>query len=112
MRRMFLVVVFVLSLVGTIFGVGLSNSNPETVNLPGLPQFSREELKDFDGSDPSKPIYLGLDGLVYDVTPGKEFYQVGGPYHSLAGKDSSRQLHLFGGSIIKRKYQVIGTLKP
>lgn len=103
--------VFILSLVGTIFGVQLISSKPKA-DSSGLPQFSREQLLTFDGSDPQKPIYLALDGLVYDVTPGKEFYQTGGPYHYLAGKDSSDKLHLVGGSIIKRKYKIIGILKP
>lgn len=103
---------FVLTVFGTVLGIRLNESSPKPVYPSSLPQFSREELQTFDGSDPRKPIYLALDGLVYDVTPGKEFYQVGGAYHWLAGKDSSGPLHLVGGSTIKRKYQVIGTLKP
>ncbi len=74
-------------------------------------EYSLEELKKFDGTDPNLPILLALDGLVYDVTLGKDFYQPGGPYHDLAGKDSSVQLNLFGGRIIKSKYPVIGKLK-
>lgn len=110
MKRI-LLVVFVLTMLGTIFGIRLSEPSP--VSVPAnLPQLTREELKTFDGTDPNKPIYLALDGLVYDVTPGKEFYQVGGSYHDLAGKDSSGPLRIFGGSIIKKKYKVIGTLKP
>ncbi len=103
--------VFVLAMLGTVLGYQLNNSSPKVANSDKLPQFTREQLKVFDGTDPSKPIYLALDGLVYDVTPGKEFYQTGGAYHDLAGKDSSEPLHLVGGSIIKRKYRVIGTLK-
>lgn len=103
---------FVLAIFGTILGVQLSSLGPKAVYPAGLPQFSLEQLKAFDGSDPGKLIYLALDGLVYDVTPGRQFYQTGGPYHYLAGKDSSDKLHLVGGSIIKRKYKVIGILKP
>lgn len=73
--------------------------------------FTRDELKRYDGTNPMLPIYLALDGDVYDVTPGKEYYQVGGPYHSLAGKDSSIELHQAGGSIIKKKYKIIGKLE-
>jgi predicted heme/steroid binding protein len=71
--------------------------------------YTATELSQYIGIDPSKPILLALDGLVYDVTAGREFYQPGGSYHDLAGKDSSTELHLVGGDIIKRKYPVVGT---
>lgn len=75
-----------------------------------LPKFTKTELKKYNGTNPSLPIYLVLDGYVYDVTKGSEFYKVGGAYHYLAGKDSSFELHMVGGDIIKRKYPVIGRL--
>lgn len=102
---------FVLSVFGTILGIRIIGSNPAT-DASDLPKFTLEKLQTFDGTNPDKPIYLAMDGLVYDVTPGKEFYQTGGPYHDLAGKDASGPLHLVGGSIIKRKYKVIGKLLP
>ncbi len=78
----------------------------------GNQSFTPTKLAQFDGSDPAKPIYLGLDGLVYDVTTGKEYYDLQGRYHFLAGKDSSELLHLAGAGIIKVKYPVIGKLAP
>ena len=72
--------------------------------------FTAPELAKYNGADPKLPIYLALDGYIYDISKGREFYQVGGPYHDLAGKDSSKELHLVGGGIIKRKYQVVGML--
>lgn len=102
---------FVLSVFGTIFGLRMTTPAPAVTTSSILPQFTAEQLKEFDGSNPDKPIYLALDGFVYDVTEGKEFYQPGGAYHNLAGKDSSGPLHLVGGSIIKHKYKVIGALK-
>lgn len=48
------------------------------------------QLQAYDGSDPSKPIYVALDGIIYDVTPGARFYGPGGSYHVLAGKDAAR----------------------
>lgn len=72
--------------------------------------FTREELKKFDGTDSSLPIYLALDGLVYNVTVGREFYGPGGHYHYLAGKDYSWLLHIVGGDTIKKKYPVVGKL--
>ena len=75
-----------------------------------LKVFHESDLLPFDGSDSLKPIYIGLDGLVYDVTAGKSFYATGGSYHYLAGKDSSKDLDLIGGDIIKSKYPIVGKL--
>ena len=76
-----------------------------------LPTISLALLALHDGTDPNLPIYIGLDGYVYDVTPGKSFYIVGGSYHNLAGKDSSQALQFFGADIIKEKYHIIGVLR-
>lgn len=75
-----------------------------------LPVISQHELALHDGTDPSLPIYIGLDGYVYDVTAGATYYTPGGSYHDLAGKDSSQQLRFFGADIIKQKYPIIGTI--
>jgi len=48
------------------------------------------ELRAYDGSDPTKPIYLAVNGSIYDVTPGARFYGPGGSYHFFAGADGSR----------------------
>jgi predicted heme/steroid binding protein len=76
-----------------------------------LKEFTAEELSQFNGTDPQKPIYIGLNGYVYDVTAGKEYYVVDGTYHYLAGRDSSEELNQIGGDIIKRKYPIVGILK-
>lgn len=49
-----------------------------------------EELKAYDGSDPTKPIYLAINGTIYDVSNGRNFYGPGGSYHFFAGADASR----------------------
>ncbi|KAJ4481916.1 cytochrome b5-like heme/steroid binding domain-containing protein, partial [Lentinula aciculospora] len=51
--------------------------------------FTESELARYDGTDPDKPVYLAIDGDVYDVTKGKA-YQPGGPYHILTGVDAAR----------------------
>ncbi|XVF48241.1 hypothetical protein PTKIN_Ptkin03bG0174200 [Pterospermum kingtungense] len=51
-----------------------------------------QQLSQFNGSEPSKPIYLAINGRVYDVTAGKSFYGPGGDYALFAGKDASRAL--------------------
>lgn len=76
-----------------------------------LPTFTLEELSKYDGNDKSMPIYLALDGYVYDVSAGRDkFYAPGSPYHELVGKDSSILLHVVGSDIIKKKYKVVGVL--
>jgi len=52
--------------------------------------FSEMELAEFDGSTPGKPIYLAIDGDIYDVTEGAHAYGVGGKYHIFAGVDAAR----------------------
>lgn len=75
-----------------------------------LPVYRSEELRKFDGTDPNKPIYLGYEGKVYDVTAGAAYYAPEGSYHYLAGRDATVELHIAGGGIIKSKYPVIGRL--
>lgn len=75
------------------------------------PVVKEADLAAYNGDDPDKPIYIGFDGYVYDVSKGREFYQKGGSYHDLAGKDSTADLKLFGGNIIKKKYPIVGILK-
>ncbi|EPT03103.1 hypothetical protein FOMPIDRAFT_1116458 [Fomitopsis schrenkii] len=52
--------------------------------------FSERMLTTFDGSDDAKPVYLAIDGDVYDVSPSRLTYGPGGPYHMFAGKDAAR----------------------
>ncbi|KAJ3179450.1 hypothetical protein HDU85_004860 [Gaertneriomyces sp. JEL0708] len=53
---------------------------------------TEEELRAHDGSDPSKPIYLGINGKVYDVSSGKgpSYYGPGGGYSFFSGVDAAR----------------------
>ncbi|XP_009363414.1 probable steroid-binding protein 3 [Pyrus x bretschneideri] len=55
-------------------------------------EFTAQQLIQYNGTDPSKPIYVALKGRVFDVTDGKSFYGPGGPYEMFAGKDASRAL--------------------
>ena len=49
-----------------------------------------EELAAYDGTDPSKPIYLAINGTIYDVSKGARIYGPGGSYQYFAGCDASR----------------------
>ncbi|KIY43690.1 progesterone binding protein [Fistulina hepatica ATCC 64428] len=54
--------------------------------------FTLEELKPFDGSDPSRPIYVSIKGTVFDVTRKADVYGPGKSYGLFAGKDASKAL--------------------
>ncbi|CAA7263468.1 unnamed protein product [Cyclocybe aegerita] len=54
--------------------------------------FTTEELKQYDGSDPSKPIYVAIKGTIFDVTHKSDVYGAGKSYNIFAGKDGSRGL--------------------
>jgi predicted heme/steroid binding protein len=83
------------------------------VNVDKTVVYDRRELAKYDGSDASKPIYLALEGYVYDVTQGgADFYGEGQAYHYLAGKDASIPLQLFGSEIVKNKYHIVGIYRP
>lgn len=48
------------------------------------------QLRKYDGSDPDTPIYLALNGTIYDVTAGRRFYGAGGTYSHFSGCDATR----------------------
>ena len=48
------------------------------------------ELRQYDGSNPDKPIYLALNGTIYDVSASPQTYGPGGSYHFFAGRDAAR----------------------
>ncbi|KAI9594557.1 cytochrome b5-like heme/steroid binding domain-containing protein [Syncephalis fuscata] len=52
--------------------------------------FTEEELLKYTGQDPSLPIYIAINGEVYDVTEGSGYYGPGGGYHFFAGRDAAR----------------------
>jgi membrane-associated progesterone receptor component len=51
--------------------------------------FTLEELHSFNGAQDDQPIYIALNGKVYDVSSGRHFYGPGTSYHALAGHDAS-----------------------
>lgn len=54
--------------------------------------WSEEELRHFDGRDPDGPILLAVDGTVFNVYKGRNFYGKGGEYSIMAGRDATRLL--------------------
>ncbi|XP_010482575.1 PREDICTED: membrane steroid-binding protein 1-like [Camelina sativa] len=65
---------------------------------PPIPQpvqvgeITEDELKQYDGSDPQKPLLMAIKHQIYDVTQSRMFYGPGGPYALFAGRDASRAL--------------------
>ncbi|TPX44266.1 hypothetical protein SeMB42_g04391 [Synchytrium endobioticum] len=59
--------------------------------FPATRNFTLEELKQYDGTDPAKPIYLAILGKVYDVSNGRGYYaKPNGSYSMFAGTDAGR----------------------
>jgi predicted heme/steroid binding protein len=48
------------------------------------------QLALYDGSNPALPIYIGLNGTIYDVSASPHYYGPGGGYHHFAGVDATR----------------------
>ncbi|KAF8173953.1 cytochrome b5-like heme/steroid binding domain-containing protein [Mycena galopus ATCC 62051] len=65
--------------------------------------FTLEQLKEFDGSDASKPIYVSIKGTVFDVSAKADVYGPGRSYNIFAGKDGSKGL---GMSSLKEEHAV------
>lgn len=52
--------------------------------------FTEAGLAKFDGSDPTKPLYVAIDGIVYDVSSNRRTYGPGGSYGFMSGRDAAR----------------------
>jgi predicted heme/steroid binding protein len=63
---------------------------PPSRQQQGPLSLTLEELAAYDGTDPEKPIYLAINGTIYDVTAGRRIYGPDGSYKYFAGCDASR----------------------
>ncbi|KAG6716780.1 hypothetical protein I3842_04G065300 [Carya illinoinensis] len=83
-----------------LFGSSDHHYRPRESEQPSQPlppsvqlgEITEEELKQYDGSDPAKPLLMAIKGQIYDVSQSRVFYGPGGPYALFAGKDASRAL--------------------
>jgi membrane-associated progesterone receptor component len=75
--------------------------------------FTPEELRKMNGTG-GNPVYVAVQGVVYDVTSRASFYGPGGPYHIFAGRDAARALAL--GSLeekdVEAPYPKLDDLQP
>ncbi|KAK7898039.1 hypothetical protein LTR67_004671 [Exophiala xenobiotica] len=53
-------------------------------------QLTPDQLALYNGTDPKKPIYLAINGSIFDVTEGRRTYGPGGSYEVFAGRDATR----------------------
>jgi predicted heme/steroid binding protein len=59
-------------------------------NQKGPIYLTDAELSAYDGRDASKPVYIALNGTIYDVSAGRNVYGPGGSYSFFAGRDATR----------------------
>lgn len=55
-------------------------------------ELTAAQLRAYDGTDASKPIYVAIRGKVFDVSAGRGFYGPGGDYALFAGREAARAL--------------------
>uniref|UniRef100_A0A093UUU1 Membrane steroid-binding protein 2 n=1 Tax=Talaromyces marneffei PM1 TaxID=1077442 RepID=A0A093UUU1_TALMA len=58
--------------------------------LQGPVILTPSQLALYDGTDPSLPIYLALNGTIIDVSANPGVYGPGGGYHFFVGRDATR----------------------
>ncbi|TFK22102.1 cytochrome b5 [Coprinopsis marcescibilis] len=75
----------------------------DVLDPPKDDPYTPEELAQYDGADPSKPIYVAIKGTIFDVTRKKDVYGPGQSYHIFAGKDGSKGL---GMSSLKPEHAI------
>jgi len=121
----------------------MSAPNPATISAHDEPTaarqnktFTAQDLAGYDGTDPSKPIYVAVKGTVFDVTKKAAMYGKGGNYNVFAGKDGSKglglsstkpedaiadystlntdQVTVLNGwhNFFERNYNIVGTVQP
>ncbi|KAL1886771.1 hypothetical protein Plec18167_000706 [Paecilomyces lecythidis] len=58
--------------------------------LRGPVLLNPEQLSLYNGTDPSLPIYLAVNGTIFDVSANPVVYGPGGSYNFFAGRDATR----------------------
>lgn len=77
--------------------------------------FTVAELRHYDGTDACEGrILIAINGKVFDVSRGRNFYGPDGPYGVFAGHDATRGLGTFSISpqVLKDEYDDVFDLTP
>lgn len=53
-------------------------------------QLTEAELKKYDGTNPDLPLYLAINGTIFDVSNGRNFYGPGKTYGHFSGVEGNR----------------------
>lgn len=69
--------------------LALCAAAPVAATADEMESFVKTDLRRYDGSDDSLPIMMAIQGIVFDVSSGANFYSKAGPYNQLVGKDAS-----------------------
>ncbi|KAJ2515047.1 Dihydrodipicolinate synthase [Coemansia sp. RSA 1939] len=79
-----------------------SMSKISAKKVPAKRTFTPHQLAECNGKDEDTPLYVGVNGIVYDVSQSRGFYGPGGPYANFAGRDASRGLAIacFDASVL------------
>lgn len=64
---------------GCPFAKGSRAAAPKPImaSAVGSLRLTLAQLAEYDGKDPSKPLYIAVRGKIYDVSAGKTFYGPG-----------------------------------
>eukprot|EP00612_Vaucheria_litorea_P003538 CAMPEP_0171459792 /NCGR_PEP_ID=MMETSP0945-20130129/4925_1 /TAXON_ID=109269 /ORGANISM="Vaucheria litorea, Strain CCMP2940" /LENGTH=247 /DNA_ID=CAMNT_0011985863 /DNA_START=121 /DNA_END=864 /DNA_ORIENTATION=+ len=77
------------------YGTNEPLTTPRKTEPEPLRNFTLEQLKDFNGlngdhdDDENQPIYISIDGIVFDVSSARKLYGKDGNYHIFAGHDAT-----------------------
>lgn len=66
------------------------NANKLQAWYNGPVQVTLEELARHDGRNPDLPLWIAVNGTVFDVSSGRRMYGPGGSYSVFAGRDATR----------------------
>lgn len=67
-----------------------TNPSALAAYLKGPVNLTPAQLAQYDGADETKPIYLAINGTIFDVSAGRNTYGPGGSYSVFAGRDATR----------------------
>ena len=99
-------ILIVLTLALTIMIVGFSAPLAAPIEPQKINAFSEEELAVYDGTDSNLPVFIAVDGYVYNVTGDREIYAPGGMYHHLTGSNQHTELDMPGIENVNGKHPV------